>query len=214
VEFQGRTKRKEQLDHLKTLHPEFWNWRGKFNKVVDSTGIIFVVFLVVGAVLQGLYGKNAVPSWYLPTFIAMVAIILASLPYYQWRARRFKRDWTEQRPASIYNDLKGSFEETGRKEKLVPKKPRTGRLLAPLVALLGLFIVTGSLAYGDTIPICSTAPLSVGSCMILIVTFWVGIGMVAISFAYTMRILARGLRRYRQLRKTWKQARQKERQDQ
>jgi 4-amino-4-deoxy-L-arabinose transferase-like glycosyltransferase len=93
VEFQGRTKRKEQLDHIRKVHPEFWRWRGQFNKVVDSIGVIFVVFLVVGAVLQRVNGNDAVPGWYLPTFIALVAIIFGSLPYYQRGIRNFKRDW-------------------------------------------------------------------------------------------------------------------------
>jgi hypothetical protein len=94
VEFTGRTKRKEQLDHIKTVHPEFWAWRHKFNVVMDSVGIVFVVFLVVGAILQRTSGDSAVPSWYLPTFVAMIAIIFGSLPYYQRGIRRFKRDWT------------------------------------------------------------------------------------------------------------------------
>jgi|SRR5437660_559893 len=94
AEFVGRTKRREQLDHIRKTHPEFWKWRGRFNKVGDSIGIIFVVFLVVGAVLQRMKGNDAVPSWYLPVFLALLAIIFGLLPVYQCGIRKFKRDWT------------------------------------------------------------------------------------------------------------------------
>jgi len=92
-EIVGRTKRKEQLDHIRKSHPEFWKWRGRFNKVVYSFGIAFVVFLVVGVVLRTVNRNNTVPSWYLPTFIAFLAIVFGLLPAYQLGIRKYKRDW-------------------------------------------------------------------------------------------------------------------------
>jgi len=87
----------------------------------------------------------------------------------------------------------------------VSKKVRKRRLVALLIALLGLFLFTGSLAYGNTMPICATAPVTIESCVFLLATFWVGAGMVAVTFAYSVYSLALQLRQDRRLKKAWKE---------
>src|SRR5713226_4758940 len=92
TEFGGRTKRKQQLDHIRTVHPEFWHWRDRYNKIGYLLVASFVVFLAVGATVQTGGGINTVPAWYLPVFIGLVVAMFAMALYWRWGVRGFKRE--------------------------------------------------------------------------------------------------------------------------
>jgi hypothetical protein len=92
-EFQGRTKRRQQVDHIEAVHPEFWAWRDKFGKIGYVFTFGYVAFLSVGVILQYTEGHNAIPTWYFPAFLGLNASILGMFLYWYWRIRGFKLDW-------------------------------------------------------------------------------------------------------------------------
>ena len=76
-----------------------------------------------------------------------------------------------------------------------------------LIAFLGLISFTLSLLYLDSMPICATAPLTSGSCEFLLATFWAGVAMIAVAFAYSVVSAVTQLREVLRLTKARKLAR-------
>jgi hypothetical protein len=73
-----------------------------------------------------------------------------------------------------------------------------------LIALIGFILFFSSLVYGNSIP------LSVGSCVLFLATFWAGVGMIAVAFAYSVVSLILQVRQILRLRRAWKQTHQTE----